>query len=317
MHKWFLSGLCAGALALPLVLHALSRTLLGAQDKNSEWVAEAVRRKGEIASQTTTPQILLVGGSNVNLGYSAAQIMREFSVPATNLAAHAGLGRRYIFWDCLRYAKRGDLVVLAPEYGLYGHLFYDPAERYQAFIYDRTYYELLAWREKFYLLGGLSPGDWAVLWRAKAGWPRVATNGGYAMVLNERGDQTDNARPHVRLYKAPSVQELVDPQFGRDLSEFAHAVRQRGASVVLAFPNLLDAAFRQRVTPAFVADLRRAADTAGVRVVGTPEESAFPAEYVYDTIYHLNAAGTQIATRRLVRQLREAGIELPSTAGAN
>ena len=134
MHKWFMSGLCAGALALPLVLHALSHTLLGFKDKDSEWVGEAVRRKGEIASQTTAPQILLVGGSNVIFGYSAAQIMSEFSVPATNLAVHAGLGRRYIFWDCLRYAKRGDLVVLALEYALYGHPFYDPAERYQAFF---------------------------------------------------------------------------------------------------------------------------------------------------------------------------------------
>ena len=92
-------------------------------------------------------------------------------------------------------------------------------------------------------------------------------------------------------------------------------MRQRGANVVLAFPNLLDAEFRRTIKPAFVADLRRAADAAGVRVVGTPEESAFPTAYVYDTVYHLNAAGTQIATRRLVRQLREAGIELPSAAG--
>jgi len=314
MHKWFLSGLCAAALALPLGLHALSRTLLGIEDKDSKWVGEAVRRKGEIASQTTTPQILLVGGSNVIFGYSAAQIMREFSVPATNLAVHAGLGRHYIFWDCLRYAKRGDLVVLALEYVLYDHLFYDPAERYQAFIYDRTYYEQRAWREKFYLLGGLSPRDWVVLWRSKVGWPRVAPRGP-AYVLNERGDHTDNARPNVRLHEASTVEVLVDPQFAGDLSEFAHAVRQRGANVVLAFPNLHDPEFRRTIKPAFVADLRRAAQAAGVRVVGTPEESAFPTAYVYDTVYHLNAAGTQIATRRLVRQLREAGIELPLAAG--
>ena len=36
----------------------------------------------------------------------------------------------------------------------------------------------------------------------------------------------------------------------------------------------------------------------------------------YLDVYSFTAtAGTQIATRRLVRQLRDAGIELPSTAG--
>jgi hypothetical protein len=131
------------------------------------------------------------------------------------------------------------------------------------------------------------------------------------MVLNERGDQTDNAQPDVRLQEGPNFEGRVDPRFADDLREFAQAVRQRGANTVLAFPNLRDAEFRRWVNPAFMADLRRAADAAGVLVVGTPEESAFPTAYVYNTVYHLNAAGTQIATRRLARQLREARIQLP------
>ena len=312
MHKWFLAGICAGALATPVVLHRLSLTLLGVEHKDSAWVGDALREKGEIASRTTVPQVLLVGGSNVNYGYSAAQIMREFSVPATNLAVHAGLGRRYIFWDCLRHAKRGDLVVLALEYALYGPPFHDPAERYQAFIYDRAYYEQLAWLEKLYLLGSLSPPEWATLWRSKAGLSGREGDRENAMVLNNRGDQTDNTRSDVIFEGGPWGKEIVDPQFVGDLRDFANALRRGGVEIVLAFPNLRHAEFHRRVTPAFINDVYRAADDAKVKVVGTPEASSFPSAYVYNTAYHLNAAGTQLATRRLVRQLLEAGIELPS-----
>jgi len=296
---------------LPLALDALSLTLRDVVDDDSRWVGEGLRQKGLIADHTTAPQILLAGGSNVNYGYSAAQIEREFGVPATNLAVHAGLGRRYIFWDCLRHAKRGDLVVLGLEYALYGHLFRDPAERYQVFIYDRAYYEQLPWIEKVILLGSMSPGDWSKLLRAKAGWrkPKASLS---LLVLSQRGDQTDNTEPDVRLQEGPPFEGVVGPEFTGDLRDFAKAVRERGAVVALVFPNLRDAEFRRRIKPGFLADIHQAADAAGVRVVGTPESSAFPTQYAYNTNYHLNAEGTRIATRRLMRELAEAGARLPA-----
>ena len=295
---------------LPLALDALSLTLRDVVDDDSKWVGEGLRQKGVIADHTTAPQILLVGGSNVNYGYSAAQIEREFSVPATNLAVHAGLGRRYIFWDCLRHAKRGDLVVLGLEYALYDHLFCDPAERYQVFIYDRTYYEQRAWSEKVDLarqhVAGRLGGAMAREGRLAETWRRYPA--GPQPTWRPDGQHRPDVRlQEGRLSKGWSVQS----------SPATYATSRKPCANAEQSSHL---SFRTFATPSFDGGSSLGSSPISAKR-RTPRASVSSErrsrarsrrQYAYNTNYHLNAEGTRIATRRLMRELAEAGARLPA-----
>ncbi|MFZ4682369.1 MAG: hypothetical protein ACOYMS_07695, partial [Terrimicrobiaceae bacterium] len=72
--------------------------------------------KDAIARETSSPRIILVGGSNVLYGLSARQISEALGVNAINYGTHAGLTLDYLLYKAKTIARSGDLVVLALEY---------------------------------------------------------------------------------------------------------------------------------------------------------------------------------------------------------
>jgi hypothetical protein len=161
----------------------------------------------------------------------------------------------------------------------------------------------------------MSPADWLGRWRAQLR-PRPPGVDAFSLTLDDRGDEVGNTRTDVTLREGPPTLVVLDPAFGADLRDFAQVLRARGANVVIAFPNLREAEFRRRITPTLIEGIRGAAEKASVAVIGTPESAAFRDEDAYDTNYHVKAAATQVATRRLASQLREAGVELPARAAS-
>lgn len=306
----FVAVALLAALATVALLDAATRLFEGGSDPRSHWVDAALRRKTELARATASPQVLLAGGSNVNYGYSAQQIEEATGARATNLAVHAGLGRRHVLRHAEAVARPGDLVVLSLEYMLYAPPFRDPAERYQGYLHERAYVDSLPLLERLLLLGSLAPRDWVSLWRARFGpWPAGPWEN--PLTLGPRGDQMGNDAPNVPRQRSSYGRESLDPDLSAELASFASRLRTRGVDVVLAYPNLRRAVFQRKIDAAYDAALRRAVEAAGLRLVGTAEGAAFPDAEWYDTDYHVTRDGARRATERLLRDLRTAGIALP------
>ena len=65
---------------------------------------------------TDRNKVVILGGSNVAFGYDSKLLTDSLNRPVINAGLHAGLGLKFIVDDASRYLKRGDILVLSPEY---------------------------------------------------------------------------------------------------------------------------------------------------------------------------------------------------------
>ena len=66
--------------------------------------------------QIQSPKLILVGGSNLTFGIDSKRIENEFNLPVVNMSLHAGLGLDYMLNQINNRIKKGDIVLISPEY---------------------------------------------------------------------------------------------------------------------------------------------------------------------------------------------------------
>lgn len=82
-------------------------------------VVYSLKSKHELLQNTTKPRIIFVGGSNLRFGLMSQMVKDSLKLDPINTAIFAGFGLKFIFDDIKPYLKKGDIVVLAPEYGFF------------------------------------------------------------------------------------------------------------------------------------------------------------------------------------------------------
>ena len=92
-----------------------------------------------------------------------------------------------------------------------------------------------------------------------------------------------------------------DPESIRVLEDFDAFARHQNVQVIFMFPPLPDSAFaenNQHVRQVCDGITRTSLD-----VLGDPADLAFPVDYFFDTLYHLNARGRAARTEIFLRDL--------------
>lgn len=75
-----------------------------------------IHYKHELLKVTSSPRLLLHGGSNIAFGIDSEKLEKELSIPVINLGIHAGLGATFIIEDLKSIMQPNDLIILSPEY---------------------------------------------------------------------------------------------------------------------------------------------------------------------------------------------------------
>ena len=82
----------------------------------------AFEDKIQLLQEHHEPTLILVGGSNLAFGIDSEILEDEIQLPTLNGGLHAGLGLQFYLDVAAKYARRGDTVILAPEYSLFSTL---------------------------------------------------------------------------------------------------------------------------------------------------------------------------------------------------
>lgn len=268
---------------------------------------ELIQAKEAIAAATPArDRFFFVGGSSSRYGYSAAALSQLTGFNAVNLGSHAGLGSDYLLDRAKRSLRSGDTVLLALEPGL---LFEGPPTFVTARIvqFGTPSYVLRApfshWPR---LIFGVTPHD---LLRS---WLWVQIGGKLPLQMGEKGDETGNRVDRVveamRARLAASELANVPPQGVSTVApvvrEFITWCREAGVHVVIGWPTIL---YRE----AYVDEARHLAyeglvesfAALGVTTIGRQTDFLLKAEHMFDTSYHANDVGRELATRRLAQLL--------------
>lgn len=84
----------------------------------------AFEDKVQLLQEHREPTLILVGGSNLTFGIDSEILEDEIRLPTLNGGLHVGLGLQFYLDVATKYARRGDTVILAPEYSLFSSSFF-------------------------------------------------------------------------------------------------------------------------------------------------------------------------------------------------
>ena len=99
-------------LSIYVIIYVVNR-----DDVNVAFVA-AIADKHQYAQSILEPKIILVGGSNLAFGIASDSIEKALEKPVVNFGLYAGFGLTFVLKEAVTEVKKGDVIVLCPEYYL-------------------------------------------------------------------------------------------------------------------------------------------------------------------------------------------------------
>ncbi|MFR9165857.1 MAG: hypothetical protein ACLVKO_06455 [Dysgonomonas sp.] len=95
---------------------ALIIILLPPTPKTKESLIFSSEQKDSLLLNTPEPRIILVGGSNIAMGMNSRIIKDSLNLNPINTGFHAGVGLKFMLDHVEPYLRKGDVLILIPEY---------------------------------------------------------------------------------------------------------------------------------------------------------------------------------------------------------
>jgi hypothetical protein len=282
----------------------------------NSYLASVIDKEALLAN-TSSPKIILIGGSNVAFGLDSTALKEETGLPVVNIGIQGGLGLHYILNLAKPYIHEGDILVISPEY----HVLLTPLQSGDVLsdlliLYPKGFLNLSTLRE---------------MWEVGKDFPAVhtriiaedletqLTNGPTPtpMLQNEKvyyrdafnpetGDITTN---NVTVSHYSKSFELSDDISYLELwgniqylNTYQQYAKSKKATVYFLFPAT--AIVEDNQTKSILvktADMLK--KDLKMPILNTWDDSQFSFEYMFDTDYHLNNMGRTIHTERLISEL--------------
>ncbi|QUS38041.1 hypothetical protein RPMA_03580 [Tardiphaga alba] len=293
-------GLLSAAIALVGTYDAFTSANQSVPFDHSKFLIETV----------ASPRIVIDGGSSSMFGIVPVMIEKEFRVPVVVAADNASIPLAMKIHRIIRYARRGDILILPLEW-----VYYTRSEMPSDFI-DKTpdeyasYYGSLPFLDRLrFVVQSVSIHNVSDAFRlyAKPSLERDhVENIGKLLKSFPYGDRKDDSR------RRSSVAGLVCSDYlgsegpiVEDMRWAARELRQlqdrRGVRVYITWPAIAgEGCYRNEDLQR---DARKMFADNGIATVGDLADSAFAASHMLDTYYHVDNAAAEIRTRRLIDRL--------------
>ena len=264
--------------------------------------------KMELLKKTPSPRIIFISGSSIFMGVNSERIADSLKMNVVNFAHHAGAGLKYIMDDALPYIRKGDIVVISPEYPQF---------------YEKTAYGNSALASILYFNGlrsieTLNTEQWI---NVISSLPSILNVNVLEMLLPGKTKDQPFAIDRVNRY-GDEVAHWKIKTDGSDVvlsaskdsvpfneNFFDYFVKQvknmqsRGAKVMIVPSVIRETAFKYEKQRAYEIDKRLREN--GLSYYSKPEQHVQPDSCAWDTDYHMNAIGVERNTDVLIKDLLE------------
>lgn len=308
-------------LGLAVVLSGVAISQYDTRVSDDNYLA-AVLEKDRLIRTTPSPKIILVGGSNLAFGIDSRMMQDSLGLRVVNMGLYAKLGLRYMLAQVKPYIKRGDIVLIVPEYDqFYGNysegdqtlntaLLYAPPDRIRDFVKSYSVIDVVLRprmenvRRSFFQAAASAFG-------VKNKYFPPDTNPVYNRhSFNQYGDVVSHLGKKSMNPDSIYVRELPPPKdFNKrtldELNEIGDAARERGAHAYFLFPSYIDRSYR--INTGAIGWLEtRLSKGMNVPILGSPSDFVYPSNWFFDTRFHLNDLGRGPRTVKMIEILRTA-----------
>lgn len=279
---------------------------------------QSIQDKLQRLSAARDPRLILIGGSSTAFGFNSATIAQATGRSVINMGVHAGTGIEFMLHTVQDSIRKGDIIVVSPEYELF-----DPSLRTNTVLYQilpfvdhpDAYLHSIGDRVEFRLQQPVQRLQRIFSYALKKPLGRFSEEKVYRRdIFNAFGDialpqNTQSVLDTVRFGgNAGHARRPVRP-FDKNaiqlIRTFADAALQRGATVYLFYPPMVAGAFED--DQAFISATRSELESVlppAVRIVGEPADFVYAPNDFFDTQYHLTPQGRDVRTKRFLELLR-------------
>ncbi len=302
MQKFFIKSIIF-LLLISSVVFYFSISFKRKYDIKTDYLATLIDKEARLNSLDSN-RLILVGGSNLAFGLNSALIESKLPVEVANLGLHAGLSLTFMINEVNHLMKKGDIVILNPEYPLYLDSF-DPdidliqfaSELYPATkaYYSFTPKELL--ESKYERFRKYFQPD---AYRVDSVFNRL--------LFNKYGDNTGhlNKKPSAQLIDRKPINLIEMGKAISVLKDFSEKCKAEGVQVFISYPPYPKSEYvgknKERID---ALDLKLRNQLPDISFLDKPSDYTFEDSLFYDTIYHLNKKGREIRTNMLIDDLKK------------
>ncbi|MBO6118588.1 MAG: hypothetical protein J6P44_08610 [Bacteroidales bacterium] len=288
---------------LAIVIIAVSSVILFVLKGNPDAYFLAWEKKVDaVKNPDRDNAVIFIGGSNVTFGINSLLLEDSLKMQVINTSIHAGIGMKAMMDEFCKYAKQGDIVVLAPEYHQpYGSWDGEEALSQLFFLYPYLgkSFNILQWKNVFSNIPSVLTlkKDYYkhILLHKNTKWSAYALSS-----FNKNGDivaHWDKPKTDFRHYKPFNEDDFSEKYFNY-LSSKIKQTEEKGAKVIIVPPVIAKTSFAT-----LQENVKRVEETYkkyNLKQECPSEVFAFPDSLNYNTPYHLGKQGADKRTLLLV-----------------
>jgi len=260
-----------------------------------------------------SPKIVFVGGSNLGFGLDSKRLEDSLHIPVVNMGLHAGLGLKFMINEVKSSIKKGDIVVLSPEYH---HLFDDNLLNGEkilvALLFDvnRKGLRYVTFIQAIHLIPLTVEYSVSKLMRKEMDVMDEDVNNQFEQnykrnSFNKYGDEVmhwNYPNQSIHQMKGTDVSENVSSSTLNLINGFDQFLRAKGAKLIIIPPAFMKTSFT---------NYARIIDNIEIRLMEQktpfaikPECFVFPDSLFFNTVYHLNKQGVEERTDSIVQLMK-------------
>ena len=309
-----------GLLALAVILTGTLASQYDVKKVDNDYIA-AVLEKDRLIRNTPSPKIILVGGSNLAFGIDSHMMEDSLHINVVNMGLYAKLGLRYMLAQVNPYIRKGDIVLVVPEYDqFFGNfangdntlntaLLYAPDDRIGDFIKSYSIVDVVLRPRAENARRAFLHAAAAAVGREEQFYP-PDTNPVYTRKsFNDRGDMIGHLNrkgmnpDSIFVRSLPPLKDFNEKTID-DLNRTVEVANRSGAKTYFMFPSYMQRAYA--LSDKSIDSLRaKIRQKSKMPFLGTAEDFVYPDSLFFDTRFHLTGAGREIRTVKMIDLIRE------------
>jgi hypothetical protein len=292
--------------SLLLLLLIIIGFLLPVTPRASKSLLYAKIQKDSLLKNTDSPRIIFVGGSNLSFGINSQMILDSLHLNPINTAIHASIGLEYMMDNTLNYIKKGDVIILAPEYShFYGRSIYGGEEllRTVADINPLDIMDLETEQKKNtskyllkYIFSKFKPTEYFGFKESDI----YSVNS-----FNKYGDvYTHWTMKQQKFSSADTIRSIYNnPDAIKFIDSFRIELEKKGAKLFITYPSYQASSYDKSINQ--IKKIEQELLENNFELLGTPERYRIPDAMMFNTSYHLLKKGVDYRTKLLIEDLKK------------
>jgi hypothetical protein len=271
----------------------------------------ALHDKHKLLDATKDSKIMVLGGSNISFGLDSKVIENQLNIPVINMGNHAGIGLEYIVNDIKPFVKKGDLIVLIPEYEhFYTDDFYGEMELVQ------TVFEIEPQSKKL-----LNTKQWMHLLKYLPTYSAKKLKNYASSLFNKETELIDIYHrksfntygdaylhwtlPNQNYIHAPLLKgdEKVNEEVISFLKEFKFYTEKQGARLFIFPPVIDETSFNNKMD--IITKIAKELKNNDIAFECEPRSFCYNDSLFFNSYYHLNKIGVDKRTQQLLKDLEQ------------